>query len=520
MKALVISCLSIFVCFVAIEYFVGAYSCCYMELWTTFFYDHHYIFEKYFVVGGGACLVADFIVQFFLSPAIANMLMAFLLVAIFAVCYKVVATTQFNIYALIVSAIVPTTLLALTFSSDWLLCGTISMFFCLLCLWLRCKFDKYVSVYDLLCCVSLFLLFGPIAVLYVVSLFIIVKCNLKSLLVALALLIIVLLMSYLTLRSGVVGKWQQILTPMGYFNHHADAPSEVFMPWISVLILVIWRRLKSFIAQKKLLSTTISVFLLVITSAITVNRFVKHEEQLFKKFSYLSCNAEWTKIIDECGGRPSRNVLVQNCVNQAWAHIGELGNHLLDNPQSNMAMLISASIPNGYVAAQIGDIYYSMGHIAMARRYAFEANEHIGGFSPRLLQRLTLIAIIMGEYAEAEKYLNYLDCTIFYSKWAQKYKQLLSDEAINKEAELLQMRKCLIKHNHFCAEDGLVADLISIMRSNTEQKVTAQYLAAIAMFLGEQADYAPLIDEMQANGALPKKLPKYFEQVYKMTKQK
>ena len=45
-----------------------------------------------------------------------------------------------------------------------------------------------------------------------------------------------------------------------------------------------------------------------------------------------------------------------------------------------------------------------MGHIAFSQRYAFEANEGMGNFSPRMLQRLVQTSLISVSYTHLDVY--------------------------------------------------------------------------------------------------------------------
>lgn len=65
------------------------------------------------------------------------------------------------------------------------------------------------------------------------------------------------------------------------------------------------------------------------------------------------------------------------------------------------------------------DIYYELGMLNTARRFAFEAQESIPNSqkSGRLTKRLAEVAIIDGQYELARRYLHLLKQTFAYSKW-------------------------------------------------------------------------------------------------------
>ncbi len=516
MKTSLVGIISFLLCIIA-EYYLGSHAICYTEHWTTFFYDGYYITDTYCTVGGLVKLVADFLTQFFITPWLGNIIIAALLSAIAMIYYQLLHDKNAYTTPLIISLTIPLSLVVLQCCTDWQLCGSIAILFAILCLVIRQKIVSYTTTFDALCCIALFLLAGPVATLYALCVAILdTRSNISSLRILIPFAIIALL-GLGTMHRGSVDTWQRLLTPYGYYPHWADANATTLIPWIVIALTMLYTRLPFTFKQSKI-SLGISIGLSVCVCTLMITTCRDKSYALFKHFSCLARNAEWNEIIDACGGKPARNVLVQNCINEAWAELGLLGEHLFDNQQSNMNMLITGQIASGYVAAQVSDIYYSMGHIAQARRYALEANEHIGGLSPRLLQRLTQIAIIYGEYDEARKYLKYLSNTLFYHSWAEQHIALLDSNTLPANTFLAQKQRCLITNNSFCT--SLTDELKCIVRNNPQNIASAQYLTAIMMFIGNETDFVPMVDEMRTIGALPTNLPRYFKQVYELTKRK
>ena len=133
-----------------------------------------------------------------------------------------------------------------------------------------------------------------------------------------------------------------------------------------------------------------------------------------------------------------------------------------------------------YLSALLSDIYFSMGHIAFSQRYAFEANEGMGNFSPRMLQRLVQTSLIYGHYGTAKKYLDILESTLFYKDWATAHRRFLwNDPAVETDSILGSKRKCLFPDNRFSGIKGLDDDLKQIVLKNPMHKTTIQYLGSL-----------------------------------------
>lgn len=110
------------------------------------------------------------------------------------------------------------------------------------------------------------------------------------------------------------------------------------------------------------------------------------------------------------------------------------------------AQLIMAPSKIRLVRRHLMSLYYYLGYVNGAQREAFEYNEPSEGMMvPEAVKILALTNIAQGNYAVAEKYINYLDHTLFYSDWAKQYRHFLyNDKAVENDTELGPRRKALV----------------------------------------------------------------------------
>lgn len=138
----------------------------------------------------------------------------------------------------------------------------------------------------------------------------------------------------------------------------------------------------------------------------------------------------WAGITSKAMKQPPTSLAVQNEVLFAQYHQG-----LINQQEMLMRMQLDKQVLNTEVAAFIlSDIYLQMGFfpqqqlcfVNLSQRAAFEAMEAIPNYgkSGRSLQRLVETNIITGNYEVAQKYLDILDETLFYRKWAKKMRPL------------------------------------------------------------------------------------------------
>ncbi len=249
---------------------------------------------------------------------------------------------------------------------------------------------------------------------------------------------------------------------------------------------------------------------------------VDPQNMQFMRLSVMTRHQDWDAIISETGDNtPISNLLIQNTLNTALAEKGILGDKIFDQPCEDIRSIYVDVIKTPEIAAMLSDIYYSMGHIAQAQRYAFEANEKMNNLSPRLLQRLVQTNIIYGQYDVAKKYLKWLDNAYYYHDWCEHYYTLLSDNTSNADPEISMKRKCLIEDNRFSGIRGLDDDLLHIARATkgtTQCRTTIHYLGSLYILAGYEQQFVSMIDEFKGTPDLPQPLPHYFEEYYKRAK--
>ena len=99
-------------------------------------------------------------------------------------------------------------------------------------------------------------------------------------------------------------------------------------------------------------------------------------------------------------------------LNLALAHKGQLSERLLDYPQHGIETLMLHWDQSIYTAQLHSDLYYCMGIISAAQKFAFEAfvSSRSSG-NPRMLKRLIETNLITGSYPIADKYIQLLEKT-------------------------------------------------------------------------------------------------------------
>jgi hypothetical protein len=194
-----------------------------------------------------------------------------------------------------------------------------------------------------------------------------------------------------------------------------------------------------------------------------------------------------------------------NLVNYALAQQGKLGDAMFAYNQQGVKSLVSTWDNSITTAMPMSDIYYGIGDVASAQKFAFEGCvSSVNGGSSRLLKRLVETNLIMGAYRVAEKYIALLEQTLFYKEWASGYRQLLfNDEAVEKHPVLGSRRKGLDGIAGKAVSAHLLQELEMLAVNNPKNQTAFQYLAAFYLVNKDLSRFKLLLEKYYATDVWP-----------------
>ena len=230
------------------------------------------------------------------------------------------------------------------------------------------------------------------------------------------------------------------------------------------------------------------------------------QSDLFKELDWYMYNDRPDAILEHCPVTGQDSFVYQNFRNWALARKGELPEKMFGYPQSSPYSLLLEWKEIAYTAILMSNIYYSMGHISLSQRMAFEANEIFDNSNPRMLRRLVETNLLFGQYDVAEKYISRLEKTLFHRSWASGRRRFLRNpELIARDPELGAKLRCIPAENNlsFSVAD-LSDDLADILRSNPESETTCQYYGAWLLLGKDTKAFSNFLDEFMQGRELPK----------------
>lgn len=504
-------------------YYICAPSLCFLENTATYINHSGTNVAMLSMPGGCVHVMALWLQQWFVTPISATLITSAILSVIVLSLDRIITLTGGRRGLLPLALIPAICLISAHTDIDYRLAATVAMAMATVCLlpvaavrnvWIR----LCVSLVE---CTIISIATGPASVLFAVEAVIIsLACDGRKGIFSISCLPVALGLAYLGYAHGAWTSPEEAILPWGYFPQWHHAGMSDLTPWIAVTVVLIeavivkyWMPLSS---KKPIKSWVISTISVIITAGIfgrAIYTDLFSSKDSFSTMWLHASNHEWDDIVAEYEDIDKEDATMQNFLNLALAEKGTLCDYLFWHPNNGVAALHNSENKSPYTYMLLSDIYYSMGFIALSKRYAFEANEALGNASPQMLMRLADTNIITGDYAVAAKYLDMLALTSRYSSWANGRRHLLyNDDAVAADPILSMKRGCLFPDNRFAGINGIADDMLQVLRYNPYHTSTMQYLGAYYMLSRNIPGLICLIDEFRGTQALGLPLPTHFQE--------
>ncbi len=497
----------------------GLYNLYFMEQWQIFLYDWPYIFSVLWQPGGLVHLASDFLVQFFVCPYCGALILAFLLTLIGLSTNSVLKCLAPGGHLFIIGLLPIVSLLFLQFNVNYHLAGTIAFLLMTVGLNFHLRVSSLFARVIFASCLSLiiYLLAGPIASLFAISVLLIeLFLHFRSSYFFLLPIAIVCLSAMTSLYLGVAGEFKHLLLPDGYFTLSLKAGNIIYQPWGLVLAIILVSLLLHSVKtlKKNILAVNLICQFIVLGwfAHFSMSSMKDSRYEFFKELDYYMRTENWDKILQRCKKTAMNNYLYQNCQNVALAEKGKLAEYLFDYPQQGLQSIYLTWDSTPYISVLLSDIYFSMGHIAMSQRMAFESNVGGNNYNPRILKRLIQTNLIYGTYRVAEKYITVLEKTKYYNEWASSQRRFLDNDIAVKSDPLLGIKQeCLFPENCLSGKNGIDSDLKHVIDHNPLHRATIQYLGSIYLLINDIPKFKSMVECYYGTSALPS-LPKAFQE--------
>ena len=221
------------------------------------------------------------------------------------------------------------------------------------------------------------------------------------------------------------------------------------------------------------------LLLVVIAGMLIVPMGFDQKKYELIEYDHLVRIQDWKSIIQKAEKQLPDLPMSVSATNLALGMTNQLGDRAFDFYQRGSEGLLPKFERNFATSQLTGEIYFHLGLVNTAQRFAFEAMEAIPNYnkSARVIKRLAETNLINGQYKVAEKYLRMLEKTIFYRPWAQRTIAMLGDEkAINAHPLYGTLRQYRLQEDFLFSERELDKICGQLFIHNQQNQMAAQYL--------------------------------------------
>ena len=282
-----------------------------------------------------------------------------------------------------------------------------------------------------------------------------------------------------------------------------------FLPSISLTVTVLLYLISFGKARFRLSGMTLVLSRVVVLLVILVPGIWFTADFTLEKIlalDYEAIHNRWNRVYELSNRYNLRNNISSYYTNMAMAKAGILGDELMNHYQpAATGLFIPVNANETYLTITFSnEVWWQLGDVNASQHSALLGMI----FSPRsrntrLMKRLVEINIVNGEYAVAEKYINILEKTLFYSKWANEKRRFLNSEAECKGSQWIASKRAIIPTT-------------DLLKSENEYKKTLEMLAEAHPENRMAVDYLLCYDLLDKNiRSFAENFKKYYNQEVK-----
>ena len=465
------------------------YVLAYQEQLQLFLFDGDYFCERISEPGGLARYVAEFLVQFYNAAAIGALIIALLFMLVQQLTWRLMRAKSHYLlsflpalmlwYAMgdenVMLTYVVALVMALSVALAWTRwCAGIA-------LWKK-------LIVALVAIPVLYWLIGPMVLL--------VALVMMPWLVAMPAVVYALTLMLLS-AQWLPFPMTRVMLGVSYYRVPATLPYMLMA--IPVVTLLLTWFVKCLPQPRKWVRYAEALVFAILILVPQTYGFDKKKYDLIE-YDYLVRVGDWNAIIRKAEKQMPDLPMSVSATNLALAKTNQLGDRAFDFFQRGTEGLLPRFERNFATAQLTGEIYFNLGLVNTAQRFAFEAMEAIPNYnkSARVVKRLAETNLINGQYEVARKYLKILEKTVFYRPWAQRMMAMLGDEnAINRHPLYGMLRQYRLHDDFLFSERELDKICGQLFIHNQQNQMAAQYLLMMPLLDGDVSRFMNYVQYVQ-----------------------
>ena len=493
-------------CFFAFEF---PYHLHFQEQYQLFESTWAYFASVAAVPGGLADWFGRFLTQFCYHAPVGAALMTLLVIAVQLLTWAVCRRHTFISYVL--SFLPAVAVLAFLCDESALAGGVVALILALACaaLCALVRSDKTRGAIEAILVPLLYLACGGIAVVFVLVCLIreFARCGIKAWAIALILLVLIVLCPLVAARifPYPLGR---LCFGVHYYRFHNILPG---MLWASALCSVLVAGIGSFGTRERsarwqwIAGSVLFVLLAALGTGLALRTADWSREETMR-YDFMARMEMWNRIMMRADVRNPQDPTSLSCLNLALSKTGRMGDHQFAYYQNGTEGLLPGFVADFTGPVTTGEIFWHLGMVNTAQRYAFEAQEAIPDFqkSARCYKRLVQTNIVNGDWDVARKYLKSLHNAVFYRRWADETMAQLDAGDPFRQPDLALARSLRLKEHDFLFSDTEMDSMLGLLTvENPSNQTALDYLLSWCLLQKNLDRFVECISLVNAP-ALPK----------------
>jgi hypothetical protein len=278
---------------------------------------------------------------------------------------------------------------------------------------------------------------------------------------------------------------------LNYYRLVESLPAlQVIIPAVTLLCIFLCGL--SFRLRFPLIADAVLAVALAVGTWIGVSFAFDRDTYEVLAYDWLIRNERYQDVIKRAEKYQPRNAVSACSVNFCLFTEGDLNSRLTQFYQCGTGGLVLPSIRDNFSDITSAELLWMMGMPNITLQYSFDLQESIqnGRKSGRFMSRIADCNIVNGWYDRAVKYLDLLEHSLFYRKWARERKALIQDESrVAADPVYAYVRSVRFKDDFITVYGGLDLMMAVLYNQNKNNFMAAEYYKAwqrLKQWEGEQ----------------------------------
>ena len=460
------------------------YAMGYQEQFQLFLFDSSYFAERIAVPGGFGTYVAEFLTQFYNSPAIGAIVIAAVYVLLQRLVWMIAKNNMRkddNPWLAYILSFVPSLMIWYQMGDEsTMLAYSVSLIFALVFMLLLPRGCITGVCSSLVAIPVVYWLIGPVVFVFAIYSGVKIAGQFKTRLSAVAIVILSLvyaLVWILVSASFVPYPLYRLFVGIYYYRFIEVIPYTLIIITIVTLLLAIIPIHLSIKNTKILIP--VSGIAVAGLAMIMIPKAYDDLKYDLVEYDWLVRQQRWNDVIAKSERKQPSLPMSVCATNLALGMTGQLGDRCFDFFQHGTEGLLPEFERNFSTTMLTGDVYFLLGLVNTSQRYAFEAMESVPNYnkSARAIKRLAETNLINGQYAVARKYLAMLKKTIYYRLWAERRLEMIDNPRLIDENNVYgYLRKVRLADDFLFSDKEVDKICGQLLMRNKENMMAMQYL--------------------------------------------